>query len=423
MSVSRFERALDGRIVSCLEWASEVIASSSDSPAYWQPDDDEAVRPLDKMLSEAALLAMISQRAIGRHPSIDRLLAAVVGCSESLDRTYELVRWHPYLWTSVGAIWVILDELDVGDPVKRARLRRLWNDDRAPQPRERVPYRLLDQAWIRGIAQGHQDFSHLGDVVRSSSFAGVTGGIFMATSDLYAVTHTPMYITDFGRLGQTEVQPGWMAPLGLYRLLLNDLDLAGEFAIADCLTRSPPDTGTVAIAAALSSIFDHFGFIPAPTFRNEAFEQTGLSREYLCFHTYHSTFVYGLLCSVLRILNVSDVTLTTIMSAHSPRIPCEWNGNRLGMTEVHERVTFTVENWYGLISDRGADVDTHQLLRTVLDAYLLDTVISEKTDEALSLLGMASYAGPSSVDSSVRALFAMRGWLGGVEVFADALPS
>jgi len=274
------------------------------------------------MLSEAALLALISRRALGGHSAINDLLESVVECSEALDRMYELVRWHPYLWTSAGAIWVILDELAVGDPVKRERLRRLWKDKELIQPRERVPYRLLDQAWIRSIVHGRQDFllcSH--GLLSCSSFENVAGGLFMGTSDLYAVTHTPMYVTDFGRLGRTSVEPGWLGSLGLSRLLINDLDLAGEFALADVLTQEKPGVGTLTITAALSTIFDQLGFIPAPTFREEGHRQAEAPDDYLFFHTYHSTFVYGLLCCVFVTLHVQDNDLSTIVSATYPQIP------------------------------------------------------------------------------------------------------
>jgi hypothetical protein len=412
---------LEQRIVDCLEWAADAVSSAENHPERWTPEprpgeEPEICRPLDKLLNEAALLALVTHRAIGDHPAIARLLKNVAGSWAALDRIYELIRWHPYLWTSLGGVWVVLDRFSLGDPVKRKRLRSLWEEPTLVRPRERVPYRLLDQAWLRSIAAGRSDpLLESTDLLGCSSFGNIEGGLFMSTSDLYAVTHVPMYVTDFGRHGRLGVTPGWVGPLGLWRLLINDLDLAAEFAITDALTTSELNEPTVAIISVLGSMHDALGFIPAPTYRAQDHADALAPADYLFFHTYHSTFVFALLCAVLHTVRISEPRIGVLLAPRPAVIPEEWHGKRRGLPETDDQVAHTFRSWLILAKERGAALDQELMLRGTLDAYLLEAAAENRTDELLQLLGMRRVAGPSEVDAAVRRLLSMRADLSGEE--------
>lgn len=410
--------SIEDRLAECLRWGVATINSARETPSLWFEPASSEIEPFDKMLAEAALLALLADRALGPHPGVAELLAAVVDCDEALDRTYEIVRWRPYLWTSAGAIWVFLDRLGAGDPQKRARLRGLW-DAPVTEPRERVPYRLLDQAWIRTVAGCGPDPRLASAGLRSTTSLGNLGGaLHMGVRDLYAITHAAMYLTDFGALGRTAAAPGWIGPLAAARLLVGDLDLAAELALTDALTGVEPAPGAMAAATGLGTIFDRLGFVPSPSYREAEHQGSDTPDGYLYLHTYHSTFVYGLLCAVLITLGEGDGALARCAVATTATFPPEWHGERAGISALSERIVHTHDVWAGL----GCPVDG--LLRTVLDAYLIDAHqidAGRRTPEVLAMLGMRSVAGPSPVDQAVRDLLATRVRLGGDPWLAQRL--
>jgi hypothetical protein len=412
--------SLADRMVICLEWGTRTVSTRENLQSLWETDSSELVQPFEKLLTEAGLFAFLAHRALGDHPAISELLDAVAACGDSLDRIYEIVCSRPYLWPSVGAIWVMLDQLSTGDQLKRKRLRQLWETEHPVQPTERVPYRLIDEAWVRMVAQGRTELQLTPpDLQACTSFHNVTGALFMTTADLYAFTHTPMYLTDFGSAGRTELAPGWVGALAASRLLINDLDLAGELAMVDVLTQSRPDVGTLAVIAALSTILDQLGCVPAPSFRSESYRAATRPSDYLFFHSYHSTFVYGMLCATLAVINENDEKVTTLISSHpAVTFPQEWSGHRLGIAETSDQVVHTFKAWRAIARERGVELEIEPLLRTVLDAYLIDATRENRIQDVLSLLGMQTVAGSSVIDQAAREMLTLRARLAGDSTFS-----
>jgi hypothetical protein len=411
---------LDARISESLAFAARALESARTNGHAWGPDDGEVIGPREKVVTEAALLAYIAHRAIGDGPPVTRLVEALLSCEDVLDRMYELIRWRPYLWVSAGATWVILDQFGVGDARRRGQLRAIWDDTSLPRPQERVPYRLLDEAWLRTIARGAIDPLLDSDAIRqATSMANVGGGLHMNRSDLYAVTHAPMYLTDFGRRHPLSVERGWLGPLGAARLLIGDFDLAAELAIANLLVQPSDDVASVVIATALTEIFDSLGIIPAPTFRRHAHEASPDPDAYLTYHSYHTTFVYGLLCSVVRVVGRGAPPVTQPFRGATSTLPVEWHGRRVGLVHISDQVVHTLEAWTELCDRHSAPVDQSTLLRHVIDAYLLEAVGDERTEDALSLLGMKSVAGGSVVDDATRQLFHRRTSLSLIDTTTD----
>ena len=214
---------LEQRIINCVAWASEAVRSAACYPERWTPpqlptEETELCRPFDKMLNEAALLALITHRAVGDHPAIAKLLENIARSDAALGRIYELIRWHPYLWTSLGAVWVVLDRFSLATPAsesgcavcgKSLRLFTRGNEH-------------LTDCWTRlgcvaSPAVTLIRYWNPRPCLAVDPSAGLEGGLFMSTSESYA-THTPMYMTDFGRRGLLPAPSGWIGSLGLWLL-------------------------------------------------------------------------------------------------------------------------------------------------------------------------------------------------------------
>jgi uncharacterized protein DUF6895 len=401
---------VDRRITQCVDWATKAIITFADGHRVWDEAPREPIQPFDKMVIESSLMALIAQRVIPGDASVIRLLDAIESCALTLDRMYDLVRQRPYLWTSVGSVWLILDKFNRGDAVKRERLRALWNDTSTLHPCERVPYRLLDQAWTRSLARGGDDPQLTSDGLRlATSFENLDGALLMETSDLYAVTHTVMYLTDFGRTKRVENRKGnarrWIDSLSASRLLINDLDLAGELTMSSLMLGNEMGAGDLVTLSTLSSIIDSLGFVPSPTFRAADYETSDVPDSYAYFHSYHTTLVYGLLCAVLASDDdPNPLAVRAVGPSAESTLPSEWCGRRAGAGALSDQIIHTLSEWSGICEERDVAVPETALLRSVLDAYLVRACNEFRADEVASLLGMTSLVSPSHVDEAARRL-------------------
>jgi hypothetical protein len=401
---------IDRRIVRCVDWATKTIMTFADGHRVWDEVPTEPVQPFDKMVIESALMALIAERAIPGDASVTRLLDAVESCTSTLDRMYDLIRQRPYLWTSIGSVWLILDKFNRGDVVKRSKLRALWDDSSTVHPCERVPYRLLDQAWTRSLARGCGDPQLESDGLRlATSFENLDGALLMETSDLYAVTHTVMYLTDFGRIKHLENRSGnarqWIDALSASRLLINDLDLAGELAMSGLMLGGDLRTGGLVTLATLSSIFDSLGFVPSPTFRANEYEDSDAPDSYVYFHSYHTTLVYGLLCAVLASdQDPNHLAIRAVAGNEGATLPTEWCGRRAGAGTLSDQIVHTLSAWSDICEERRLNLPETELLTTVLSAHLVRASNECHVDEVISLLGMTSLAHPSGVNEAARQL-------------------
>jgi hypothetical protein len=401
--------AVRDRLLVCLGWAQRALRSARTHPSPWEAASDDHFRPIDKIVTESALFALLARRAIGEHAAIDAVMAEVLAADQVLDHTFKLIRWRPHLWCSVGLVWIVLDQFGLGDPQRRSALRALWHDERWGQPGERVPYRLLDQAWARSLARGRREtLLDSMEFLATTSFGNLDNGLFMGVSDLYSLTHAPLYITDFGARGRLLVDKGWVGPLGLSRLLRADFDLSAELAMTELLTQQEPgETYTITLAA-LTGLFDHFGFLPAPTFRAAEHNTAEDPDDYLLLHSYHSTFVYGLLCALMMELDAITPAVEPLVIAHSPFFPQDWYGDLIPRGTLGQRIVRTAEIWLDLVEVRGGVLVQDSLLRSVGDAYMIDALGGERVEDILALLGMGELLGPSRIDASLRHLVATR---------------
>ncbi|MDT5070485.1 MAG: hypothetical protein QOK02_6640 [Mycobacterium sp.] len=413
--------SLDATIIAALDWSATLVAEAV-ADDVWAPNESHLVRPLDKMLAEAALLAHIADRALAGEPAVARLLDAIASRTEDLDRIYELIAGRPHFWDSLGFSWVVLGLHGRGDGTKRSRLRELWTSQ-VRQPHECIPFRALDHAWVRSIALNRTDpMLDSAGLYACTALANVEAGFHMKSIDLYAVTHTAMFVTDFGRTAAPVVPSGWIVPLGLSRLLIGDFDLTAELAMtAMLLGDAKGDVGMRAMASALGTQFAALGYVPSPTFRTDAYEKSKNKDSYLAYHVYHTTFVFGLLCCVLRLSADPDPQLAAELSKTQGALPTEWDGRRLQIPTVAVQVGHTFQAWREFDRIVQSESDDRQLLREILDAYLLRAVSENAIDDLASLFGMARVAGISPIHDAAWKLVDRRTRLSGYEFSGASL--
>lgn len=400
------------RLNASLAWATTTVSLARlDAPLWYPEDTDIMVRPIDKMILEASLLALIAGRCEDARTAAKDLMQEVAKHTEVASRLYELIRRRPHLRTSIGLLWVALDSFDCGDADQRISMRELWKSEPFPaQPHERSPYRLLDQAWVRSKAKGEIDpVIATGALVPFTSLGNLDGAPFMPRNDLYALTHTAMYITDFGEWSQPDTYSSEViGGITLSRLMEGDFDLAAELALADVLVGDQACNGTqVAVRAVLNDVFDAIGRIPSPSFEQSDYDCAVDQDTYLRFHSYHTTFVYALLCyGILRDQNRQSLKWEPALSTFEERYwhPSEMTSISNPISNLSALVAKHTQEWTAACIARGVpfNEDETDLLRSVLDGHLVHAVQNDQVDDILQLLSMSGIAGQSQIDRLVR---------------------
>ncbi len=187
---------------------------------------------------------------------------------------------------------------DAFDELARAALR-----SSAAHAAERVPYRLLDVAWIRHLLLGDDELGHpaleVSPITQGVDLVGTT------IEDAYAFSHALPYATDFGRRPLPPgVDTAWLSgitdALVLKALDEDDLDLLGELLMAPALLRRAWTPVQWFGWQVLCDTWRHYGFVPGPGLppQVEGEEATDTVRRVLGT-VYHTTLVGGLAVATL----------------------------------------------------------------------------------------------------------------------------
>jgi hypothetical protein len=181
----------------------------------------------------------------------------------------------------------------------------LWSSLRANGAgRERLPHRELEQAWLMGLAGNAPPDGVEGILPRTALGTGVDV-LFGTRDDVYALTHTLLYATDFGGASPRLPRPAEQILADARSALAgalddDDFDLAGELLLAWSLLDAEPEPAASFAFRVLAKVEDEVGFLPSLAIDGEGYasQPAEARREYVTATTYHTAFVMGLLCAV-----------------------------------------------------------------------------------------------------------------------------
>ncbi|WP_067566709.1 hypothetical protein [Nocardia acidivorans] len=160
----------------------------------------------------------------------------------------------------------------------------------------------------------------------------------------------------------------------------------------------------------LGTQFAVLGYVPSPMFDRAVHDGSRLS-----YNVYHTTFVFGILCALVRMGRDPDERMAAGLSRSGGELPREWDGRRAGIAEVAEQIGRTFHAWRELAGGAPNAAEERKPLRQVLDVDLL------RAHELMSLFAMARVAGVSSIHDSGWRLPRRRALLSGRELPADPL--
>jgi hypothetical protein len=304
---------LHARLGSILELVERNLARLDSYLPFWRRIDEahpnRVGRLEDKVASEASLLLLLVRRLppelrAGLDAVVDRVAARLQPLVRN-DRFRAEILENPERAASFGVGHLYLANAGYVDPA--------WDEivippirDGFAETRDLPPHRILERLWIRELAGMPFDEARARDAARLSIVAGRAHPILMTQGDAYAYTHGLMYASDFGRrtvdpfFDEAEVGAVVGACIA-WTLVEPDFDLVAEFLLCETfLGRGWSDQATFAWGT-LRAVWDRLGFVPGPTFDEEAFSVLAGDdrRAYAFKEMYHANVVVGALCTSL----------------------------------------------------------------------------------------------------------------------------
>ena len=261
----------------------------------------------EKVRSETALLLLVSQPACAGDPELAashrRLAEALLPYARS-EQVAALITLEPTVALDHALVHLCLSRLGLGDE-RFDRLLAAARSSPAAASRERLPHRVLEQAWLRrlgGESPGAVDLR----LPARSILAGPLDALSSTPDDVYAFTHALMFASDLGarpaRLPRKGAGIAADAEAALARCLDDqDYDLGGEVLLTWPLLRRRWSAPATFGFHCLARVEDEAGFLPAPVLSLD--DLAGLSGEERTRRalalSYHTVYVMGLLCSLV----------------------------------------------------------------------------------------------------------------------------
>jgi hypothetical protein len=380
------------RLIGVLQFATTNIQELDRNAKLWSEDLDPYVNVADKAIIETVLLILIASR-ISNPPDEIRSLIRDLVCQLSpmirTERNRALLMRYPHTAAALGIGHIILTRLGNHDDEFDYLVRRALASGHV-EAVERLPYRIMDVQWLRGLIDPGvpPDFDN---ILPHSILLSGAHPIHMSAPDTYALTHALMYITDFGTnalpssVDEDHISALVDAALA-YHLLSENFDLLGELLMSFAILGRSCSPYARFGWCLLTTVWDQLGFLPSPTFDASAYSAlTGdEASSYVFRHLYHTTYVGGMLCAIMLSRAEIGSTATWIM----PR----WNDQELlnqcehavclafafCQTQQHDETiqktpqqTFAAESQNKVLSDvRGNSVDLRTLKQSDIDALI-----------------------------------------------------
>lgn len=272
-----------------------------------QAAEGEEPQP-EKVLSETALLLLFSARADASHRQVHRRIRALakqlVPYARS-DRVLAGITLAPVLAREYAAAHVCLSRLGYPDPKFDEVLTQSLSSG-ASLRRERVPYRQLELEWLGDIwnpARGGRKRRPSAALAAATTAGLGLDPLSPTRDDVYAFTHSLLYLTDFGRRRRlprpkTELIAD-AEPALAHSLDADDFDVSAETLLAWPLLRARWSAAGTFGFHVLMRVEDEVGYLPSLSLSDERYRALeGAERKrYVVAEAYHTVYVMGLLCA------------------------------------------------------------------------------------------------------------------------------
>lgn len=299
------------RIEQVLDFAINNINQIDLTHSDWNESIGPHICFADKVVIETALLTLMVNRTCGNEfeqqlHTLGKAICPFVRNEKNLTTLKRLPQSAAVFGIGHAALCTLGFPDDQFDKlIKRAfQTGEVFNT-------ERLPYRKMDVQWLHNLIFPSSPIA-LDETLRHTILMSTAHPIYMAIPDIYALTHSLMYITDFGTTAVPQcVNAQYISSVinsaCAYHLLSDNLDVLGELIMSNILMQNNWSPHVELGMVLLTGIWDELGFLPCPTFDAGAYQllQGKAASSYAFRHLYHTTYVGGILCCLL--LNYNNV--------------------------------------------------------------------------------------------------------------------
>ena len=198
------------------------------------------------LIAEIALLSYLCCRRCPTCKTDHRL----VECLDWVETIYRNPFFHEHIYHSRPAfaahltMWLALENRDVESLIPRERIQWLVNHSNVTST-ERLPYRTLELRYLLELGDFEHNLPDLPSLFRQTILGRGFDSIFLTDYDIYSITHSIFYITDFGRqrpafldLDHIQVTLSLLDVLLGMSIHVQNWDLVGEL-ILSCYCLEP----------------------------------------------------------------------------------------------------------------------------------------------------------------------------------------
>lgn len=268
----------------------------------WDKFEKEGLE--NKVAHEFALFIFLISRMNHKPDSLIKLTDKALNALSEFTRTQanflEIIN-NPQKLTRLGQIHIFLTKAGNKNAEWDALIQKMFTKGYGENS-ERILTRLFDKNWFNHLLF-NENIYVVDDIIKYSILNSRCHPIYMSVSEMYAYTHTLMYISNFGK---TEIKnnpenssvKNIINSSLLFQLTEENFDLLGEFLMNYSYVENEWNFISYISWKHFTSTWDELGFLPGVSFDSQVYTQ--LSNEeksaYAFKEVYHTNLVAGILC-------------------------------------------------------------------------------------------------------------------------------
>ena len=367
---------LNENIEAILNFAIENLILLDQNEIYWKADDNSIFKLRDKIVIESSLLVYILNRDMNRNDNIKKLCLQATDLLKNLvsnSQTKALIHKNPQFAYILGLSYISLNAMGYVDDEYEFLIKNITRFNKFNLT-EKIPFRQLDILWAFNFYNSEKlnadfpDYSFL-------SFA--TSPAYMERNDAYALTHTIMYLTDFGmsndKIKKSEHMENIYNQLNsslIWCITSEDFDLTSEILLAYYYCGFHENIRTKISFEILLKYWTKFSFLPSPTFVYKQYaELDELSKKaYYYRNCYHTNYVFGLCLSGYN--KYKELT-EKINTAEEQYFIKKQNNLLMHIKKVRESILLFLLNEFGIQSINYSEFQNSFLISELLNQLIL----------------------------------------------------
>lgn len=258
----------------------------------------------NKIAHEFSLFVFLVSRIKNRPDSLDKSLQKALNSLSGFIRTqtnYLRILNDPQNSTRFGQINFFLTKAGNVNNTWDNLIIRMYEKGYGENS-ERILTRFFDKNWLNHIIF-NKNIYNPETIIKYSILNSRCHPVYMSVSEMYAFTHTLMYISDFGKCkivnySDNSSLKNIINSSLLFQLANENYDLLGEFLMNYSYTENTWDLVPHISWKYFTSIWDDLGFLPGIAFDSKIYSQLDNEDKsaYAFKEVYHTNLVAGILC-------------------------------------------------------------------------------------------------------------------------------